>query len=154
MQELHELNSVSEKIIGCAMRVHSTLGPGLLESVYEVCLVHELKKSAIKFERQVALPIRYNEVKLDAGYRLDLLVDDKVVVELKAVERLEPLHTAQLLSYLRLGNYALGLLLNFNVVHMRTGIKRIINSISSAPSASSAVKFTAPDLPEEKSWNS
>ena len=154
MKELHELNSVSEKIIGCAMRVHSTLGPGLLESVYEVCLVHELKKSAIKFERQVALPIRYNEVKLDAGYRLDLLVDDKVVVELKAVERLEPLHTAQLLSYLRLGNYALGLLLNFNVVHMRTGIKRIINSISSAPSASSAVKFTAPDLLEEKSWNS
>ena len=140
MNEPHQLNAISEKIIGCAMSVHSVLGPGLLESAYEICLVHELAKTGVKIGRQVALPIRYGDIKLDAGYRLDLLVEDKVVVELKTVERFEPLHTAQLLSYLKLGNYALGLLLNFNVVHMRSGIKRIVNNLSSASSASSAVE--------------
>ena len=113
--------------IGCAMRVHTGLGPGLLESVYEACLVYELGSIGLKAERQVSLPVRYRDVSLDCGYRLDILVNGTIVLELKVVERLNDLHLSPLLSYLKLGNYKLGYLLNFNIRHMKDGIKRVIN---------------------------
>jgi len=123
------VNEIGDRVIGAAMRVHSALGPGLLESAYETCLAYELKKCSLDVKRQVALPIRYEDVVLDAGYRLDLLVSDSVVLELKAAEKILPLHTAQLLSYLKLGGFKLGYILNFNVVHMRDGIKRVVNGL-------------------------
>ena len=134
-----EFVPLGETIIGAAMRVHSALGPGLLESAYEICLFHELGKAGLHVSRQVALPAIYDDVQLDAGYRLDVVVDGKIVLELKSVDRLQPLHTAQVVSYLRLGRYPLGYLLNFNVVHMRDGIKRVVNPalLSSGPSVSS-----------------
>jgi GxxExxY protein len=120
---------VGKIILSSAMRVHSSLGCGLLESAYEACLAHEIRKQGLQIERQVTLPIRYDGVELDAGYRLDLLVDNCVVVELKAVEKIAPIHLAQLLSYLKLGRYKLGYILNFNVLHMRDGIKRVVNGL-------------------------
>ena len=122
-------NDVGETILGCAIKVHTALGPGLLESTYEVCLAYELQKAGLKLDRQVPLPVIYDEVELNAGYRMDLLVADIVVVELKVVEKILPLHTAQLLSYLKLSKRKLGYLLNFNVVHMRDGIKRVVNNL-------------------------
>jgi len=122
-------NEIGEIILGCAIKVHCALGPGLLESTYEVCLVHELLKAGVKAERQVPLPVIYDGIELEAGYRMDLLVADIVVVELKVVEKLLPLHTAQLLSYLKLSKRKLGYLLNFNVVRMRYGIKRVVNNL-------------------------
>ena len=119
---------LGEVIIGCAMKVHSALGPGLLESAYETCLVHELSKTNDNVKRQVALPVVYDGVELDAGYRIDLLVENSVILELKAVERLLLIHAVQLLSYLRLSNKSLGYLLDFNVVHMRNGIRRVVNN--------------------------
>ncbi len=109
------------------MRVHSALGPGLLESVYEACLAYELGRRGLDVERQLQLPIRYGDMTLDAGLRLDLVVERSVVVELKSVDALLPIHSAQLLTYLKLGNYPIGLLLNFNVVRMKDGIKRLAN---------------------------
>jgi GxxExxY protein len=134
-----EFVPLGEKIIGAAMRVHSALGPGLLESAYEVCLFHELGKAGLNVYRQVGLPITYDGLRLDAGYRLDIVVEGKIVLELKSVERLQALHTAQLVSYLRLGQYPLGYLLKFNVAHMREGVKRVVNPVllSSDASASS-----------------
>ena len=134
-----EFAPLGEAIIGAAMRVHSALGPGLLENAYELCLVHELNKAGLNVSRQTALPIVYDGLHLEVGYRLDVVVEGKVVLELKAVERLQALHTAQLVSYLRLGRFPLGYLINFNVAHMRDGIKRVINpsllsSDTSAPS--------------------
>ena len=120
------LNDITYEIIGCAYKVHSALGPGLLESTYEVCLEYELSKSGLKVERQKALPVVYDDLKLEAGYRIDLLVEDKIIVELKAVKEIRPIHRAQLLTYLKLSNLQLGLLLNFNVANMRNGIKRHI----------------------------
>ena len=114
-------------IIGAAMKVHSIVGPGLLESAYEPCLLYELHKQGLKAESQVPLPVTYGTVTIDAGYRLDLLVEGRVIVELKAAEKLMPIHQAQLLSYLRLGGKRVGLLINFHVVHLRNGIKRIRN---------------------------
>jgi GxxExxY protein len=111
------------------MRIHSAVGPGLLESVYEACIEHELLAESVGVERQVAIPVRYKGVVIQAGYRLDLLIGGNVVVEVKAVEKLMPIHHAQVLSYLRLGGYKLGLLLNFNTVHMRDGIKRVVNAL-------------------------
>ncbi len=125
---MHE-NEISQIIIGQAMKVHTTLGPGLLESAYEACLAYELSKAALSFERQKPLPLIYEEVKLDVGYRLDLLVEGKVIVDPKAVEALAPIHTAQILTYLRLTDCKLGLLINFNVVHLRDGIKRVVNGL-------------------------
>ena len=122
-------NEIGETILGCAIKVHSALGPGLLESTYEVCLIHELSKVRVRANRQVPLPVIYDGVELEAGYRMDLLVADIVVVELKVVEKLLPLHTAQLLSYLKLSQRKLGYLLNFNVVQMRDGIKRVVNNL-------------------------
>jgi GxxExxY protein len=119
------LNSITQQIIGAAMRVHSRLGPGLLESTYEVCLAYELRQQAgIKVLTQLSLPISYDSIKLDAGYRVDLLVNDAVIVEIKAVDEVHPIHEAQLLTYLKLSGKRLGLLLNFNVEHMRDGIHR------------------------------
>ena len=111
------------------MKVHSAVGPGLLESVYETCLTHELRKQGFDVQRQVALPVEYDGQCIDTGFRLDILVAEKVVVEVKAVERTAPIHTAQILTYLKLGGFKLGYLLNFNVVHMRDGIKRLVNDL-------------------------
>ena len=121
-----ELNDLTYKIIGCVYKVHSELGPGLLESTYEVCLEHELLKAGLIVERQKALPVIYDAIKLDAGYRIDLLVNNQVILELKAVDVIAPIHSAQVMTYLKLSGLKLGLLLNFNVQDMKKGIKRII----------------------------
>lgn len=123
---MEKLNQITYEIIGAAYKVHSALGPGLLESAYEVCLEYELLKKGFKVERQKPLPVVYEEVKLDAGYRIDLLVEDVVIVELKAVEEIAPIHQAQTMTYLKLSDRKLGLLMNFNVTDMKKGIKRII----------------------------
>ena len=117
---------LAKAVVEAAFAVHSTLGPGLLESVYEVCLVHELHKRGLQLERQLTLPIEYDGVKLDAGLRLDLLVEDELIVELKAVEVMQPLFVAQLLTYLKLTGRKLGLLINFNVPLIKDGIRRVI----------------------------
>ena len=122
-------NEIGKVLLECAFRVHSALGPGLLESAYEACLVHELTKARLEVSRQVPFPVLYDGVELHAGYRLDLLIEDKVIVELKVVEKFLPLHVAQLLGYLKLSNRKLGYLLNFNTVHMRTGVKRVVNGL-------------------------
>jgi GxxExxY protein len=118
---------LASQVVDAAVKVHKTLGPGLLESVYEICLCRELTLRGIAFQRQVALPISYEGIRLEAGLRIDLLVDSCLVVELKTVEVLLPLHEAQLLTYLKLSNNRLGLLLNFNVPVMKHGIKRMVN---------------------------
>ena len=123
---METLNLISYDIIGAAYKVHSVLGPGLLESTYEVCLEYELVNMGYKVERQKPLPIIYEEVELDAGYRIDLLVEDSVIVELKAVNEMIPLFKAQLMTYLKLSELQLGLLLNFNVIDMKKGITRIV----------------------------
>jgi GxxExxY protein len=119
-----ELNQITEKIIGCAIEVHRILGPGLLESAYEECIAYELKQIGLKVERQKPLPVVYKEVKLDYGYRIDLLVENVVIVELKAVEALSPVHEAQVLTYMRFADKSIGLLINFNVTLLKNGIKR------------------------------
>jgi len=121
------MNEITEKIIGAAIKVHSTLGPGLLESAYETCLAYELANLGFTLERQKALPLIYEKVKLDCGYRIDLLVEKCVVVEIKSVETILPIHGAQLLSYLRLSGLHVGLLINFNVNRLKDGIKRVVN---------------------------
>jgi len=122
-----ELNRISGGIIELAIAVHRELGPGMLEGAYEVCLVHELVRNGFKVERQVVLPIVYQGIRLDAGYRLDLIVEDSVIVELKVVERIHPVHEAQLLSYLRMSGLRLGLLINFNVKLLKDGLRRVVN---------------------------
>ena len=118
------MNELTFEIIGAAMEVHRTLGPGLLESSYRECLCRELSLRGIVFRRECGLPLLYKGVRLDCGYRIDILVADLVVVEIKAVDKLAPVHEAQLLTYLRLGGWRVGLLLNFNVVVLKDGIKR------------------------------
>ena len=125
-----ELNKTTETIIGSAIAVHQELGPGLLESAYEACLVYELLQRGLSIQQQKALPVNYRGVKVDCGYRIDLLVENNVIVELKAVERLEPIHEAQLLSYLKLSGYRVGLLINFNVKILKQGIKRLVNNLA------------------------
>ena len=120
-------NQLSNEIIGCAIEVHRRLGPGLLESAYQECLMYELIKSGLNVKKEIPMPIIYKEVKLNQGYRIDLLVEDKIVIELKAVDKITDRHKAQLLTYLRLRKYELGLLLNFNVPILKNGIKRLIN---------------------------
>lgn len=119
-----ELNQITEKIIGCAIEVHKALGPGLLESAYEECLVFELNKAGLLTTRQVAVPLVYKEVKLDCGYRIDILVENLVVIELKTVDAFAPVPEAQILTYMKLANKSLGLLINFNVTLLKNGIKR------------------------------
>lgn len=123
--ETQRLNQITEKIIGCAIEVHRGLGPGLLESAYEECLCFELMQISMKFERQVPLPVVYKGVKLDCGYRMDLVVENLVIVEIKAIANILPVHEAQVLSYLKLNNKPLGLLLNFHVSVLKNGITRI-----------------------------
>lgn len=118
---------IGEAIFGAAMKVHSALVPGLLERAYEACLMHELIKLGFDVKRQVAMPVVYDGIQLNVGYRIDLLVDHAVVLELKTVDRFQAIHTAQLLSYLKLGKYRIGHLLNFQVASMRDGIKRVVN---------------------------
>jgi GxxExxY protein len=122
-------NKIGNAIVTSAMRVHSALGPGLLESAYELCLAHELTKQGLVVRQQVPIPIHYDDLTIDNGYRIDLLVNDLVIVELKALETILPVHRGQLLSYLRLGRFKLGYLLNFNVAHMRDGITRRVNGL-------------------------
>jgi GxxExxY protein len=120
---------IGHTIIGAALKVHSAVGPGLLESAYETCLLYKLEPQKLPVRRQVLIPIRYEDLTIDNGYRVDLLVGEQVVVELKAVETILSVHRAQLLSYLRLGGFKLGYLLNFHVAHMRDGIVRIVNRL-------------------------
>jgi GxxExxY protein len=136
-----EVNEVSGAVVDTAMKVHSALGPGLLDSGYEMCLIRELRKRGLRVESQVPIAVRYDGETLDAGYRADLLVEGIVLVELKSVEMMLPIHKAQLLLYLRLGGKEMGLLINFNVEHLKDGIKRVINSRPkfSVASASSAL---------------
>jgi len=124
-----DINKLSSKIIGAAIEVHKALGPGLLESAYEECLCQELTLRGYKFERQKPLPLNYKGKKLDCGYRLDIVVEEAIILELKSCEKIEPIHRAQLLTYLKLSNLNLGLLLNFNVPIMRDGIVRIVNEL-------------------------
>lgn len=120
-------NDITEIIIGCAIKVHKSLGPGLLESAYQECLFYELKKAGLKVEKEKPLPLIYEEVKLECGYRMDLLVEDKIIVEIKSVEALNDIHLAQVLTYLKLNNTKIGLLINFNVLQLIKGVKRVIN---------------------------
>jgi GxxExxY protein len=122
-------NEIGTAIIGAAIDVHSLVGPGLLESAYEACLVYELEKLGFSVRRQIALPLRYKDLIVDIAYRMDLVVENLVVVELKTVETILPVHRAQLLSYLRLGRFKLGYLLNFHVAQMRDGIVRMANGL-------------------------
>jgi GxxExxY protein len=122
-------NEIGEIVIGAAIKVHSVVGPGLLESTYETCLAYEMEKRDVQIRKQVLLPVQYEELTVDDGYRIDILVEDKVVVELKAVTAILPVHRGQLLTYLRLGGFKLGYLLNFHVPHMRDGIVRMVNGL-------------------------
>jgi GxxExxY protein len=120
-------NEISEKIIGCSIDVHKSLGPGLLESAYQECVFYELQKAGLYVEKQKPLPLVYKEVKLDAGYRLDLIVERKVIVEIKSIEVLNDIHTAQVLTYLKISGCKVGLLINFNVLRLVDGLKRLVN---------------------------
>jgi len=122
-----EINQITELILKCAYSVHSALGPGLLESAFEECLHYELKQAGLKVEKQKSLPLVYKEVKLDAGYRMDLLVENRVVIEIKSIEAFTDVHIAQVLTYLKLSGCKIGLLLNFNVASLKNGIKRLAN---------------------------
>jgi GxxExxY protein len=121
-----EINVISKAVIDAAFKVHMALGPGLLESVYEICLCHEIVKSGLKVKRQVNVPVVYDNIKFDAGFRLDLLVEDKVIVEIKAVDAMNPVFDAQVLTYLKLTNIRVGLLINFNSPVIKKGIKRLV----------------------------
>lgn len=133
-----DINRLSNKIIGAAIEVHRSLGPGLLESAYEQCLCHELSLGNLSFESQKSLPVLYKGQRLDCGYRLDIIVEDSIIIELKSCEKLEPIHTAQLLTYLKLTGLTLGLLLNFNVPVMKDGIVRVVNKFKEQSFAYSA----------------
>jgi len=122
-------NEISERIIGSAIEVHKILGPGLLESAYEECLFYEIFQTGFRVEKQKPLPLIYKEVKLEIGYRIDLLVENKVLVEIKSVEALNDIHTAQVLTYLKLSGCKLGLLINFNVLRVKDGIRRLVNNL-------------------------
>lgn len=131
---MKDINQISAQIIDAAMKVHSALGPGLLESAYEGCLLHELRKRGLRVLSQVILPVVYDTVTIDVGYRIDLLVEGCVMVELKSIDKLVPINEAQLLTYLKLSGVKVGLLINFNVLHLKDGIKRMVNKLgTSAP---------------------
>lgn len=122
-------NELSKIVFDCALKVHQSLGPGLLESAYEQCLFYELKKQGLNVEKQKPLPLIYEEVKLDIGYRIDIIVNNKLIIEIKSVEALNDVHFAQLLTYLKLTNCKLGLLINFNVTLIKNGVKRVVNNL-------------------------
>jgi GxxExxY protein len=119
-----EINKITGKIIGCAIEVHKKLGPGLLESAYEECLAFELKKAGLSIQRQKPTPVVYKDIKLDCGYRIDILVENSVIIELKVLDEFNPVHTAQILTYMKFSNMKTGLLINFNVTSLRNGIRR------------------------------
>ena len=121
-----KFDEISNKVIGCAIEVHRSLGPGLLESTYEQCLAREMDLSGIAFKLQSPLPVEYKGIKLDCGYRVDMLIEDKLIVELKSVEKTLPVHEAQILTYMKLANIQVGLLINFNVERLKEGIKRFV----------------------------
>ena len=127
MKRFGDINQLTKEIIGAAIEVHKTLGPGLLESTYEECLCHEFKLRNLPFDRQKELPIEYKGIKLDCGYRVDILVGNQIILELKSCNELQPIHQAQLLTYLKLANKKVGLLINFNVPVLKDGIKRLSN---------------------------
>jgi GxxExxY protein len=140
VQEKDRLDHITRRIVGAAIEVHKIIGPGLLESAYQTCLAFELRQLGLNVEEQVPLPVIYKDVKLECGYRMDLVVENAIVVEIKAVEALAPIHDAQLLSYLRLSGKRVGLLMNFHVRVLKDGLKRIVNEFpDSALSAFSAV---------------
>ena len=122
-----EINEITEKVIGCAITVHTELGPGLLESAYQECLFYELSSEGLRVEKEKPLPLIYKDVNMECGYRVDLLVENKVIIELKAVEALTDVHVAQVLTYLKLSNNKIGLLINFNSFRIKDGLKRLIN---------------------------
>ena len=136
-------NQLSKIILDAAFKVHTKTGPGLLESVYEVTLAHELRKQGLHVQRQVPMPIRYDDLIFDEGFRADLLVEDKVIVELKSVEKLIPVHSKQVLTQLRLSGRRLGLLINFGDAHLKQGIKRIVNGLPDAPGAGIMAKLSS-----------
>ena len=121
-----DFDVLSNKVIGCSIEVHKTLGPGLLESTYEQCLAHELTQADIPFKLQCSLPVKYKDITISCGYRLDLLIDDSLIIELKTIERFLPIHQAQLLTYMKLSGISTGLLINFNVTILKNGIKRLV----------------------------
>ena len=123
---MEDINQLTYQIIGCAYEVHKTLGPGLLESTYETCLCYELEKAGIKYEKQKELIINYKGVRIDNGYRIDILVENDIIIELKSVEALLPVHTAQIMTYIKLSKKRIGLLINFNVTNLQNGIHRYI----------------------------
>ena len=135
MEKGEDINRITQRIIGAAMRVHSALGLGLLESAYETCLAFELEELGMIVKRQKALPIVYRDVRIECGYRLDLLVEETIVVELKAVEAIERVHIAQVLTYLKLSGYSIGLIVNFNVVSLKSGIRRVVLTPKGTPDA-------------------
>ena len=122
-------NEISNKVIGCAINIHNALGPGLLESAYKECLYYELVKSGWRVDKERPMPLVYEEVKLECGYRIDLLVEKKLVIEIKSVVEVHNIHLAQTLTYMKLGNFKLGLLINFNVVRLKDGIRRVVNGL-------------------------
>ena len=121
-----EFDSLSNKIIGCAIEVHKSLGPGLLESVYEECLSYELMQNNLSIERQKAVPVIFKEVKLDCGYRIDILVENKIILELKSIDAIHPIHEAQILTYMKFAEKKIGLLINFNVTKLKNGLRRFV----------------------------
>jgi GxxExxY protein len=152
--QMSRFNQLTEQIIGAAIEVHRNTGPGLMESVYEECLCYELSQLGLRFRRQVHLPISYKGIKLDCGFKMDLLVEDAIVLELKTVDQLLPIHSAQLLTYLKLSGKKVGLLINFNEPILTKGLKRLVNhfrepsgsTVTSAPSAFSDFAFLTPRL--------
>jgi len=126
---MNDINQITGQIVDAAMKVHSALGLGLLESAYQGCLLHELRSRGLTVQAQVVLPVVYDGIQIEVGYRIDLLVEDCVIIEVKSVDKLAPIHEAQLLTYLKLSGIQVGLLLNFNVVHMKDGIKRMVNNL-------------------------
>ena len=121
-----KFDELSNQVIGCALEVHRNLGPGLLESTYEQCLAYELKAAGMRFKLQHPLPVEYKNIKLDCGYRIDVFIEDRIIVELKSVDKILPIHQAQLLTYMKLSNISIGLLINFNVKYLKDGIKRMV----------------------------
>ena len=124
-----QIEQIGKAVIDSAMKVHTALGPGLLESAYRACVAHELVSRGLQVRQEVPFPVRYGETEISVGYRIDLLIEDEVIVELKAVEKLLPIHTAQVLSYLKLSGCKLGFVINFNVPRLKDGIKRVVNGI-------------------------
>jgi len=138
---------LTQKVIGCAMKVHSALGPGLLESAYQECLCYELVRSGLFVEKQKPMPLVYLDVKLECGYRVDLMIERRLILEIKSVEAINDIHLAQVLTYLKLADSRLGLIINFNVLHLREGIKRVVNRYDDSASSAKASAASAVNLP-------